>query len=213
MGPGARGRLRAEWDALLGPFGGAAGAVGRAFDELASRYENPDRHYHTLQHIASVLDTLTQCGAAGAPVLRLAAWFHDAVYNTHAGDNEERSADYAGAVLRGLGVPGDLVREAGRLILLTKTHQVADDDAAGQLLLDADLAVLGAPAPEYDAYAAAVRREYAWVPEQAFREGRARILEGFLRRPRIFRTTALAGREAPARDNLRRELDALGAGR
>jgi predicted metal-dependent HD superfamily phosphohydrolase len=133
------------------------------------------------------------------------------VYDPHAHDNEERSADHARAVLRPLGVPDPVVDEAARLIRLTQGHYTGPDDTAGHVLLDADLAVLGADGPAYDAYARAIRREYAWVPEGAYREGRRRVLEGFLRRPRLYATEAMfASREGPARANLRREIASLG---
>jgi predicted metal-dependent HD superfamily phosphohydrolase len=214
MEPGALDRLRAEWDALLGPFGCSADARRQAFADLVSRYGTPDRHYHTLRHIASVLDALPGDPVTGehAAALRLAAWFHDAVYDTRADDNEQRSAASAGSVLRALAVPECVVKETGRLILLTKTHRTTAADTAGKHLIDADLAVFGAPVAEYDAYAGAIRREYAWVPEAAYRAGRRRVLERFLGRTRIYLTEGSAGREEVARRNLARELAALGAG-
>src|SRR5207244_2229144 len=97
-----------------------------------------------------------------------------------------------------------------RLILLTKSHDAAADDSDGHILLDADLAILGADAGHYDDYARAIRREYAWVAEDAYRDGRARVLEGFLKRPRIYLTEAmLQSHECPARRNLQQELHLL----
>jgi predicted metal-dependent HD superfamily phosphohydrolase len=212
MTPAADDLLRARWDGLVLPLGTDPAASARAFADLTSRYADPARHYHTLTHVANLLDTLDDFGeAASTPALRLAVWYHDAVYDTHADDNEEQSAAYAAAALGGLGVPAPVIAETGRLILLTKTHEVRADEAAGKLLLDADLAVLGAPPAEYDAYAAAIRREYGWVPDAAYRAGRRRVLENFLRRPRIYVSGAIANRyEGPARQNLQRELAGLG---
>src|SRR5262249_44897436 len=149
------------------------------------RYGEPGRHYHTLEHVGAVLDTLDSLGES-TPALLLAAWYHDAVYDSRAADNEERSADLARATLAALGAPADGAAETARLSLLTKPHRTAEDDVAGQRLLDADLAVLGAEPATYDRYAAAIRREYAWVPEADYRAGRRRVLEGFLARPRIY---------------------------
>jgi predicted metal-dependent HD superfamily phosphohydrolase len=102
------------------------------------------------------------------------------------------------------------VEEAARLILLTRTHRCAPDDRAGRVLLDADLAVLGGSREDYDRYARAIRREYAWVEEAAYRAGRRRVLEGFLARPRLFLTDKFfRAREAAARENLRRETASL----
>jgi predicted metal-dependent HD superfamily phosphohydrolase len=102
------------------------------------------------------------------------------------------------------------VAEVRRLVLLTAGHDPDPDDRDGALLCDADLAVLGAPPQVYDRYAAAVRREYAHVPEPAFRAGRAEVLARLLELPALFRLPPTAARwERPARDNLTRELAAL----
>ncbi len=186
----------------------------RAGEMVIARWREPHRHYHTLAHLTAVLDVVDQHAdlAGRAHVVRLAAWFHDAVYDPRAaGDaNERDSAALAGNVLTELGVPTSEVAEVRRLVLLTAGHSVAPDDLDGALLCDADLAVLAAPPARYERYAAAIRREYAHVPEPAFRAGRAAVLTGLLALPALFRLPPLATRwEEPARDNVRRELAAL----
>src|SRR5262249_35003044 len=131
-------------------------------------------------------------------------------YDTHASDNEPRSAAYARQLLEPLLVPPEEREETARLILLTQTHQTEESDRAGLVLLDADLAILGADRADYDDYSEAIRREYAWVPQPQYREGRRQVLERFLARPRIFRTSDMHGhREAKARENLAREMASL----
>jgi predicted metal-dependent HD superfamily phosphohydrolase len=196
---------------FTGPLAGLgcdAEAARAAFADLSGRYGEPHRHYHTLEHVAEVLRAVRELAPADPdPALLLAAWFHDVIYDPRAGDNEERSAGHARAVLEALGVPEAVRAEAARLILLTRTHSAGPDDLLGQVLLDADLGVLGAFAERYDRYAAAIRREYAWVPEDGYRAGRRRVLESFLARPRIYATDAMFARgEAAARANLRREI-------
>jgi predicted metal-dependent HD superfamily phosphohydrolase len=143
----------------------------------------------------------------------LAAWFHDAVYDTRRADNEERSAAFARKALSAVGAPGPVVDEVVRLVLLTRMHQAGPDDPEGQVLLDADLAVLAAEEDVYDRYAAAIRREYAGVADEDYRDGRRRVLEGLLRRPRIYATEMMfTCSEAAARRNLGREGRLLGAG-
>jgi predicted metal-dependent HD superfamily phosphohydrolase len=203
MDPTSLDRLRPRWQQAVAPFGADARAVESAFADLAARYCEPGRHYHTLDHIAAVLDALD----APSPALPLAAWYHDVIYDTRAADNEERSAELARAALPALGVPPDVVEEAARLILLTKTHRASEGDTAGWQLLDADLAVLGAEPAAYDRYASAIRQEYAWVPEGDYRAGRSRVLEGFLARPRLYHLRTDA--EGPARRNLQREIAQL----
>ncbi|WP_444949066.1 HD domain-containing protein [Micromonospora ureilytica] len=186
----------------------------RAGEKVIVRWREPHRHYHTLAHLTAVLDVVDQHAdlAARADVVRLAAWFHDAVYDPRAaGDaNERDSAALAESMLTGLGVPTPTVAEVRRLVLLTAGHAVAADDRDGALLCDADLAVLAAPPASYERYAAAIRREYAHVPEPAFRAGRAAVLTNLLALPALFRSLPLASRwEEPARDNVRRELATL----
>jgi predicted metal-dependent HD superfamily phosphohydrolase len=182
-----------------------------AFADLAARYSEPGRHYHTLDHIRSVLDCIETLWTDAPQALSLAAWLHDVVYDSRAADNEQRSADYARAMLPALGVSPATIDETARLILLTRTHEADPDDRAGQTLLDADLAILSADGPVYDAYADAIRREFAWVPEPDYRAGRSRVLERFLVRPRIYFTMEMAEAEPRARDNLRREIEQLGS--
>jgi predicted metal-dependent HD superfamily phosphohydrolase len=196
-----------------------AGATGRgelvaAGELLLARWREPLRHYHTVAHLTAVLDVVDAYAAlADRPdLVRLAAWTHDAVYDPRAaGDaNERDSADLAGRLLAGLGVPAATVAEVRRLVLLTAGHAVAPGDADGALLCDADLAILAAPAEEYDRYASAIRREYAHLPDEVFRSGRAAVLAGLLALPALFRTPPLAALgEGPARANLSRERYAL----
>ena len=142
--------------------------------------------------------------------VRLAAFFHDAVYDPTRDDNEERSAQLAEDNLPDLGFSGSKVAAVARLVQLTATHDPADGDVDGAVLCDADLAVLAAPPAEYAAYASAVRAEYAHVDEPAFRSGRAAVLETLLSRPLLFRTEP--GRrhwEQAARHNVETELTLL----
>jgi predicted metal-dependent HD superfamily phosphohydrolase len=196
---------------LAAALGLADGPARAVLDDLAARYLAPDRHYHNLDHIAAVLDAvLALAGSSLSPSLLVAAWFHDAVYDPRAADNEERSAELIRTLLVPHGVAETVMSEAGRLVLLTKTHRCADDDRDGRVLLDADLAVLGEEADTYDAYARAIRREYAWVAEQDYRKGRTRVLENFLGREQIYRTDIMyRAAEERARRNLRREIAAL----
>ncbi len=205
--------LLRPWRDLMRSYGVAGEAADAAFADLARRHAEPGRFYHDLTHLREVLAVVEELAVVAADLnaVRLAAWFHDAVYDSRAKDNEERSADLARATTSGLGVPREIVANVVRLIVLTKTHAAPDADADASVLLDADLAILGAPEPRYDEYARAIRDEYAWVPEEAYREGRRRVLLGFLRRERIYRTErTFREREARARSNLRREAASLG---
>lgn len=208
-----------HWLAAAGRAGAPdEGAVARAGAELLERWREPHRHYHNLAHLTAVLAVVdAEATAAADPdSVRLAAWFHDAVYDPRAGgdDNERRSAALAARVLAGLGLPRATVAEVERLVLLTAGHRVDPDDCAGALLCDADLAILAAPAASYDRYAAAVRHEYGHLSDPVFRAGRAAVLRQLLDLPTLYRVPALAARwEGPARANLTRELGLLAAPR
>lgn len=177
--------------------------------DLVRRYEEPHRRYHTTTHLAEVLGHVDALAAEAddAEAVRLAAWFHDAIYDPSAGDNEERSAALAERVLTETGTPAGTVAEVARLVRLTATHDPAGTDRNGAVLCDADLAILAAEPARYAAYAAAVREEYAAVPDEAFRQGRAGVLLRLLELPALFHTAAGRERwEETARHNLRAEL-------
>src|SRR5687767_4640444 len=96
--------------------------------DLLRRWSEPHRRYHTLEHLQAVLAVVDEHAdlAADADAVRLAAWYHDAVYEPFATDNEARSAALA---------PSE---EVSRLVLLTAGHKVAVGDRNGALLADAD---------------------------------------------------------------------------
>jgi predicted metal-dependent HD superfamily phosphohydrolase len=138
--------------------------------------------------------------------VRLAAWFHDGVYDGQPWA-EDRSARWAERALPGAGLDPAAVAEVARLVRLTETHRPAGRDVAGGVLSDADLAILAAPDGRYAEYVTAVRREYAHIPDRAFREGRAAILRDLLAKPHLFHTAyAREHWEDTARANVLREL-------
>jgi predicted metal-dependent HD superfamily phosphohydrolase len=181
-------------------------------ERLVSAYDDSARGYHDLRHLREVLEHLDDLVPADHPdrdAVVLAAWFHDAVYDA-VGDNEERSARLADAVLTQAGVPIPLVEEVTRLVRLTAGHDPAADDLPGQLLCDADLAILAAGRERYDAYVAGVRQEYAEVPDADFRAGRKAVLEDLLAHDTLFHSEAARERwEETARANVSAEVAAL----
>jgi predicted metal-dependent HD superfamily phosphohydrolase len=186
-------------------------------DRLLECYAGAHRGYHDTRHLVEVLDRLDELLArpetAGVDrdVVVLAAWFHDAVYDGRP-DDEERSAALAETALAAAGVPRSLVAQVARLVRLTRDHRPEPDDLAGQVLSDADLAILAADRQRYDEYAHDVRREYAHLDDETFRTGRAAVLRGLLDKPTLFHTPyARASWEGAARANVERELTALSA--
>jgi len=177
---------------------------------LETAYDDPGRGYHDLRHLSEVLAHVDDLMPADDPTreaVLLAAWFHDAVYEGR-GDDEERSARLAEDSLAG----SPVAPEVARLVRLTGTHRPADDDHPGQVLCDADLAILAADDARYASYVLGVRAEYAHVPDPDFAAGRAAVLRDLLAKPTLFHTDAGRDRwEERARANVAREIaDLLG---
>jgi predicted metal-dependent HD superfamily phosphohydrolase len=201
--------LADRWVALAGPDTRRIGV------DLVARYGEPHRRYHTREHLVAVLDLVDELAghADDADAVRLAAWFHDAVYDPERGDNEERSAWLAERMLTDTDVGRLVIAEVARLVRLTATHAPKPEDRNGHVLCDADLAILAAEPGRYAAYAAAVREEYAFVPDEYFERGRADVLRGLLELPELFHTPMARERLEPkARHNIETELRLLRAG-
>jgi predicted metal-dependent HD superfamily phosphohydrolase len=200
-------RWQSDWCAL-----GVPPPEDRILATLLTCYAEPHRAYHNLRHLEECFGHLeaTVHLAMRPGEVAVALWFHDAIYDTHASDNEIRSAEWARKVVEGVGGSSDVAERVRDLILATRhAERPAPGDAA--LLVDIDLAILGAAEARFDEYERQIRREYAWVPEPLFRATRSRILGEFLARPRIYSTSYFAERhEGPARANLRRAIAQLG---
>ncbi|MEU7552355.1 hypothetical protein AB0B01_08320 [Streptomyces sp. NPDC044571] len=209
----ATSELRARWAATTAAAGADPGRDPAPYaDRLLTAWAEPQRRYHTTAHLADVLARIDVLAphAADPAAVELAAWFHDAVYRPDRSENEERSAALAERALPELGVDGARTAEVARLVRLTVTHDPAPGDTNGEVLCDADLAVLAGGPDAYAAYTAAVRAEYGFVPDDAFRAGRAAVLRQLLDLPRLFRTPhGTAHWEAAARHNLAAELALL----
>jgi predicted metal-dependent HD superfamily phosphohydrolase len=207
--------LEGSFARLLGHYHVPSNEAYPIFDDLVTRHSEPHRHYHTLEHIAEVLKVVGRLAkfATDPNAVLLAVWFHDAVYDPKSKDNELESSDLAVRALDAAVVmPPDVVPKVAELILAT-THERTDaatvpPDTA--VLLDADLAILAAEEKRYSRYAEDVRKEYAWVPDDAYRTGRTDVLTAFLARPRIFHTPVMFEEgEESARRNLRAEIGRL----
>jgi predicted metal-dependent HD superfamily phosphohydrolase len=185
-------RLRAHGDGQL------------SFVQLAAAYTEPNRQYHTLEHIRDCLAELDDCCALARypDELEAGIWFHDAVYQPGASDNEERSADLAGTILLQAGVLRNMVDRIADLVLVTK-HVSSPRDEDQQLICDIDLTVLGRESSVFVEFERRIRQEYAWVPDNVYRRERSAVLSGFLARASIYFTPRFRERyEARARANI-----------
>ncbi|AQA02872.1 metal-dependent phosphohydrolase [Mycobacterium sp. MS1601] len=203
--------LLEAWDALLARHTSHTGDVAVAGQALLARWAEPHRRYHDLAHLRAILASVEELSgyAADADAVRLAAWYHDAVYAGRS-DDEERSAQLAESDLAALGVDADLVAEVARLVRMTLEHNPAAGDTNAEALSDADLAGLALPRELYQRNSALIRQEYAHVSDADFRAARARVIEALLAGPGLYRTP-LARREWEARAvaNMNAELASL----
>jgi predicted metal-dependent HD superfamily phosphohydrolase len=203
-----------RWQRLCDALGAPPGhGVRDRFDALRAAYAEPQRHYHTAQHIGECLARLDGAraqieevaAAADTALIEVAIWLHDVVYDPTAHDNEARSAAVAREWFGGA-LAADRLACLARWIVATQAHEAAPDDAGLQALLDIDLSILAAAPARFAEYEEQVRREYAHVPEGAFREGRHAFLRTLAARERLFHHPAFVALEAPARANLKAAL-------
>lgn len=188
---------------------GATGEGEAAFSLLSAGYAEKARAYHSARHIVACLTLAREApfrAAASFPhEVDAALWFHDVVYDTHAPDNEERSAALAASSLEAAGVDADVIARVVAHVLSTKHHRAESSD--GALVIDIDLSILGADEETFARFEDEIRREYAWVEAAVYATGRAQVLRRFLARPQIYQTAEACRRfEARARTNLARAV-------
>jgi predicted metal-dependent HD superfamily phosphohydrolase len=199
-------RWQATWGRLQVPVPPAT-----AYQELIARYSEPHRSYHTVRHLDECFEKLGEIEdeAARLGEIEVALWFHDAIYDVRAKDNEAKSADWARAVAVSAGIEPAAAGRIHSLVLCT-VHDAVPSGDDERILVDVDLSILGAPAERFDEYERQIRAEYSWVPEGAFRGKRREILAQFLARPRIYSTRTFIDRyERRARENLDRSIARL----
>jgi predicted metal-dependent HD superfamily phosphohydrolase len=201
-----------RWEALLRGLG--VPPETDTFSRLQSAYAQKHRAYHTSRHIdecLSLLDELKHLAAHPAEV-ECALWFHDAIYEPMSKSNEERSADWASEFGQRVGVSADSVARIRSHIMATRHVALAGDDDS-RLVVDIDLAILGAAPSRYDEFEHDVRREYRWVPGIVYRSKRAEILQSFLDRPKIYQWEPVYERfESKARANVSGAIRTLTGG-
>ncbi|MFM2059496.1 MAG: hypothetical protein RLY71_3881 [Pseudomonadota bacterium] len=177
-------------------------------EQLLAVYSEPHRHYHCLQHLEECIARFDESinHATRPGEVEMALWFHDAIYDLQGKDNERRSADWAAQELAACGAAGPVIRRIESLIMAT-CHAAVPLDADQQLLVDIDLAILGAPPTRFAEYDRQVKAEYAWVPDALYRSKRREVLLGFLSRPFIYSTGHFMERfEQQARANLQEAI-------
>ncbi len=194
--------LHASWDRAWANLS-LPSAAGQ-FDRLLKAYDEPHRSYHTRQHLEECIGHFSRVvDLAHHPgEVEIALWFHDAVYDLQGADNERRSAEWALEALSQAGA-GDAVKARVHALIMATLHDAVPTEADQQLLVDIDLAILGATPARFKAYDRQVAIEYSWVPRDLYEVKRREVLNGFLARPHIYSTEHFRTElEAQARINL-----------
>ena len=207
--------LQKRWNDLWQQIGSRGFSRENAYNELVSLYGKSKRSYHNFAHIANSLREFDNVRhlIENPEQVETALWYHDAVYDTRAKDNEERSAELAGRKLKEIGKEVELgeefIENVISLILSTK-HQTIPQRTDEQYLVDIDLSILGRSEKEFDEYERDIRDEYTGVSDEQFREGRSVILQKFLDRDYIYSTDFFRQKyEQQARMNLETSLTKL----
>jgi predicted metal-dependent HD superfamily phosphohydrolase len=201
--------LRANWTDAWRALGIAAPDEALCA-ELLRAYGEPQRHYHTMQHLGECLGWFEREKAlAERPgEVALALWFHDAIYDVHAHDNEALSAEWARKALLAAGANEEAAGRVHALVMATR-HDAVPEGRDAELLIDIDLSILGAERVRFDEYERQVHAEYAFVPEEVRLPRRRAILQRFLDRGAIYATPRMHGLlETRARTNLQRSIAA-----
>ncbi len=208
-----------RWSLLAQSYTADSKVIESLFKAITAKLGEPHRFYHNMAHVKHLLDLIEEYAEriTEMDALRFAAWYHDIIYEPvkptqNQKSNEENSALLAEQHLYQLKVPLPQINRITALIRATETHSPTPDIVPfdGNFFLDADLAILGAAPETYLRYQQAIRKEYAHVPDEAYRNGRASLLRHFLQKETIFKTPALRSTLEPqARKNIRKELDTL----
>ena len=191
------------------------------WQDIAVRYNESQRVYHSLQHIQQLFGQFEQIKQhlSEPHIIALALFYHDVIYEPTCVNNELKSAEYAVEALSSY-LTAEQCQYIYALIMMTASHQIDDIDknsdkakeSDAAYLLDMDLSILGASWSEYQQYAQAVRQEYAHVLDADYRVGRISVLKGLLAHPTLYLTDHYHSRlEEQARENIKREIKILRA--
>jgi predicted metal-dependent HD superfamily phosphohydrolase len=204
-------KLEAEWLALFPAFAGDPILLKSAFDNLVARYTESGRYYHNLDHVLNLFETIRPLEAElqNPRCVKLAIFYHDAIYDSTRPDNEARSADLSSLALATLGCEDTVIARVKELILCTRSHMPLPDDSDCAIFLDCDLSILASNPETYAQYALGIRNEFSWVSPEVYPQRRVEVLERFLTRPQLFYSSLQNSFDAPARQNLAAEIAEL----
>jgi predicted metal-dependent HD superfamily phosphohydrolase len=207
--------LRLAWEELCRRYCDDKELINRYFNEILRRYTVPRRHYHSREHITSLLEFCEKYASMliDREVVLFSIFYHDIIYNVLRKDNELRSAKLAVKRLQALQVPASTIEQVKLYIEATKTHAVTEavtHVSDLQYFLDFDMSILAARPTAYQAYAKRVRKEYRIYPDKLYYAGRKQFLQHCLQTAHIFHTRTFREQyEDVARVNIRWEVEEI----
>jgi len=178
--------------------------------EIKTYYTSKKRHYHNLSHLENLFSELFPIKEKleDWETIQFSIFYHDIIYNATQNDNEEKSAILAVERLKEIGLYEDQILKCNHQILMTKSHEISDNDT--NYFTDADLSILGKSWEVYEEYYQQIRKEYRIYPDFIYNGGRKKALRHFLEMDRIFKTDYFFEKyEIQARENLQNELRIL----
>ncbi|KAJ6498575.1 hypothetical protein C8R47DRAFT_310108 [Mycena vitilis] len=186
--------------------------------ELQTRYSEPQRYYHTLQHISYMLKALDSTDR-GTEMIELAIWFHDCIYDpVKGGPSNERESILVWEQFVESTLSSDMAilkEPVSALIEATISHRLPEvlpkrlSPLEVAIFLDLDMSILADSPPIYEEYSKQIQEEYSHYPIGIYRIGRAKVLEGFLLHERIFLGPESEDMEQRARRNIQGEINRL----
>lgn len=180
----------------------------KIYDELIAAYSEKQRAYHTVQHLYECLSLMeaVQYELNDPYAVALALWFHDAVYDPEAKDNELKSAELF-EQLMAQDLSFETLEKIKRWILATQKHALTDEIDL-QFLLDIDLAILAATPERFIQYEQQIQQEYSWVDPEVYAIKRKEVLMHFYQSEPLYQTVYFQKNfELNAKDNLRQILE------
>ncbi len=198
-------RFRALWSrcATLGN----STDVCALFARLLRHYQEPHRRYHTPGHVTHCLREFDSARAhmTEPDAVELAIWFHDAIYDARAHDNEAASAAFFEREAKG-DMPESLRHLVHDLIMIT-THTTLPSTNDECFIVDIDLSGFGLPWQEFIADSAAVRAEFSHQSDAEFIPRHRAFIESLLKRKEFCFTAFFREKhEQIARSNIERYL-------
>ncbi|WP_312075808.1 hypothetical protein [Chryseobacterium sp.] len=185
--------------------------IEKFWDEIVRQYSKKSRHYHNLEHLENMFNELEMVKnqIVAFDLMAFSVFYHDIIYKASSKVNEEKSAELAVSKLNSFHLSKEQLAIIEQQILATKKHQKSGDNDVN-LLIDADLSILGAERNIYKRYTENIRKEYSVYPDLLYKPGRKKALMHFLEFESIFKTEHFRNKyENQARENIEWEIGIL----